>query len=335
MPWLGVHLINHRTLTTRDLVDAICLAEELGYSGITINEDVGQDSFAVLAVAADRTSRISLGTAITNVYFRTAMQIAMGMVTLDDLSAGRMLIGLSVGHHPWNDLMHGIPMEAPIGRLYEYIAFIRKAITGRPFTHEGKLFPGIRARMDLEPLRPSMPIQICGEGPRMLELAGAVSDGVIMNVMLPQYIRSVAVDQIQSAAVRAGRDAQAVEITSVVTCCVGDDPRETLGRARKAFVERLTGRAVHIRRGRSVTELGEIDCLKQLVDGGRLEEAERAASPELVTSLIATGSPAQVWERVSEHYAAGCTRVLLAPHPRTREVITNTLRSMAQYVSQP
>ena len=331
--WVGVHLINHRTMTNREVIECIGLADELGYAGVTLNEDVGQDSFAVLAVAADRTRRISLGTAITNVYVRTAMQIAMGMVTLDDLSGGRALIGLSVGHHPWNDLMHGIPIDAPLARLREYVEFIRKAATGAPFTHEGTLFRGIRGRLDQQPVRSAMPIQICGEGPRMLALAGGVSDGVIMNVLVPDYIRNVAIEQIQSGAVRAGRDPRAVEITSVVTCCVGDDPDETLGRARRAFVERLGGSAVHIRRGRSAAELEEIDFLKRLVDAGQTEQAIEAANPDLVGRLIATGSPNEVWRLVQEHYAAGCTRVLLAPYPRTGEVIQRSMRAMAGHLA--
>ncbi|MBO0884072.1 MAG: LLM class flavin-dependent oxidoreductase, partial [Mycobacterium sp.] len=107
MAWLGLHIVNHRTLSNRDVLACIELADELGYDGVTLNEDVGHDSFALLSVAATRTRRVLLGTAITNVYVRTALQVAMGAVTLDDLSGGRAQLGLSVGHHPWNDLYHG------------------------------------------------------------------------------------------------------------------------------------------------------------------------------------------------------------------------------------
>src|SRR5215471_147560 len=144
MTWVGLHIVNHRTLSNRDILACIALADNLGYDGVTLNEDVGHDAFALLSVAAMRTRRVLLGTAITNVYVRTALQVAMGAVTLDDLSDGRAQLGLSVGHHPWNDLYHGVGMDAPLARLREYVAYIRKAVTGEPFEHEGPIYTGIR-----------------------------------------------------------------------------------------------------------------------------------------------------------------------------------------------
>src|SRR5215212_6286914 len=112
-------------LTSRDIIECAALADEAGFESFWTNEDIGYDSTALLSAASQRTRSIRLGTAIANVYTRSAMQLAMGAATLDELSGGRAMLGLSVGHHPWNDLGHGIPLEAPVARLREYVQYIR------------------------------------------------------------------------------------------------------------------------------------------------------------------------------------------------------------------
>ena len=126
-------------LSARDVLDLARQAEAAGFESMWLNEDIGRDSIAMLAAISTTTKSIGVGTAIVNVYTRSAFQIAMAAATLDELSQGRARLGLSVGHHPWNDLAHGIPLEAPLARLREYVQFIRKALSGKQFTHEWTL----------------------------------------------------------------------------------------------------------------------------------------------------------------------------------------------------
>src|SRR5918912_3372834 len=157
-------------LTGQDFVACAQLAEQHGWESVWTNEDIGYDSLALLTAASQRTSAIRLGTAIVNVYNRSALQLAMGAATLDELSGGRAMLGLSVGHHPWNDLGHGIPLEAPLARLREYVVFLRKALSGEPFRHNGRVFRGVDTQLDFAPVRPNLPILIAGERPRMVAL---------------------------------------------------------------------------------------------------------------------------------------------------------------------
>lgn len=109
-----------------DMIDLARRAEGAGFESLWTNEDIGFDSFAVLSAISQHTSRIKLGTAIVNVYNRSAMQLAMAAATLDEISHGRAILGLSIGHHPWNDLGHGIPIEKPLARLREYLTFLAR-----------------------------------------------------------------------------------------------------------------------------------------------------------------------------------------------------------------
>ena len=87
-------------LSARDVLDLARQAEAAGIESLWLNEDIGRDSIAMLSAIATTTKSIGVGTAIINVYTRSAFQIAMAAATLDDLSQGRARLGLSVGHHP-------------------------------------------------------------------------------------------------------------------------------------------------------------------------------------------------------------------------------------------
>src|SRR5262249_56012536 len=113
------------------------------------------------------------------VHTRTAFQIARVAATLDELSHGRARLGLSVGHHPWNDLAHGIPLEAPLARLREYVQFIRKALSGKQFTHNGRFFSGVNSKLGVSQPRPDLPIYIGATRPRMVALAADVAHALL------------------------------------------------------------------------------------------------------------------------------------------------------------
>ena len=132
-------------------------------------------------------------------------------------SQGRARLGLSVGHHPWNDLAHGIPLEAPLARLREYVQFIRKALSGKQFTHNGRFFSGVNSRLGVSQPRPDLPIYIGATRPRMVALAGEVADGLLTNVVSPYYIANFTAQQFHDAAHKAGRDPNQLELTAIAT----------------------------------------------------------------------------------------------------------------------
>jgi 5,10-methylenetetrahydromethanopterin reductase len=87
-------------LSGQDFLDCAQAAERLGYDSVWVDENIVRDSTALLGAMSQVTSRVELGTAIMNVYSRSALQISMAAASIDDLSDGRLVLGLSVGHHP-------------------------------------------------------------------------------------------------------------------------------------------------------------------------------------------------------------------------------------------
>jgi 5,10-methylenetetrahydromethanopterin reductase len=312
-------------MSGKDMIELAGRAEDAGFESVWTNEDIGFDSLAMLSAISQHTSRIRLGTAIVNVFSRSAMQIAMAATTLDELSGGRAMLGLSVGHHPWNDLGHGIPLEKPLARLREYVTFIRKAVSGQPFRHDGPIFTGVDSRLAFDPVRPSVPIFVAGERPKIIALAGELADGLLINVVSPDYIAGFAVEQLRSSAAAAGRDPDALELTALVTCCVSDDGEAALGHARAMVAHRLR-HSLKMLDTQPMHRHDEIRQVHALMQAGEGERAESAVSEELARSIVVVGPRAEIHRGIDRYFAAGCTRVIVVSYPRSREAI-NRLRA--------
>jgi len=329
---IGVDLKNEGTgndLTSQDILELARQAEGHGFDSVWLNEDIGKDSVALLGAMSAVTKSIGLGTAIINVYSRSPLQIAMAIGTLDELSRGRASLGLSIGHHPWNDLGHGIPLEAPRARLQEYVDFIRKALSGESFTHNGRFFSGVRTRLAFRPPRPDLPIYIGATGPRMVALAGEVSDGLITNVVTPDYIANFQAGQLRSAAQQAGRDPNKLELIAIVTCCPAERREEALAHARCTFMHRFRSNPVRMIQTQRPEFRDELLALKDLLDRGRAEHAQEEVSEQLATSFIALGSGKELWGTMDRYFAVGCTRVAVAAYPRDRASVERLLKALA------
>lgn len=327
--WLGVHLKDDGLLPNAELLECAHLAEELGFSAITMNEDVGHDSFALLGALARETTRITLGTAIVNVYTRSAMQLAMGAATVDDLSEGRAMLGISVGHHPWNDLYHGIPLESPLPRLREYVAFVRGVLSGEEYRHDGRIFKDVVTKLGFEPRRTHIPIHIGGDRAGILKVAGEIGDGAIMNVVSPDYIESFAADRFFSSAEAAGRDPSGLELTAIITCCLTEDKDEAIARAKRSFVRRVRSNPQKMMDTRGPEAKVEIAHLAELIDAGREEQAVEEISDDLVAGTIAIGDIGDIEKSIDRFYRAGCTRVIVASSPFQRDHIEALMRALS------
>lgn len=316
-------------LSANDVLDLARQAEAAGFESVWLNEDIGRDSMAMLAGIATTTKRIHVGTAIVNVYTRSAFQIAMGAATLDELSGGRAHLGLSVGHHPWNDLAHGIPLEAPLARCREYVQFIRKALTGEKFSHDGRFFTGVNSKLGVRRAPKHLPIYVGATRPRMVGLAGEVADGLLTNVVSPYYVANYSVQQFRDGARKAGRDPSTLELTAIATCCASDNRAEALAHARATFMQRFRSNPDRMIGTQAPEFRVELQELKALVERGETKRAQEQVSEELATTFVAAGNGKEIRKTIDEYFSAGCTRVIVAPFPRGRDSAERLIRALA------
>ncbi|MFI0411671.1 LLM class flavin-dependent oxidoreductase [Actinomadura sp. 3N508] len=218
-------------LPARETVALAREAEALGYDNVWVNDDrLQRDPIALLSAIAGATSRVALGPGVTNPYTRHPALLASAVATLDELSGGRAVLGLGTGgtgHRPL-----GVRRDAPAAALREAVAVARGLLAGEEVTLDGRVVRTDGARLDFAPFRADVPIYVGARGPRLLEVAGEVADGVIVGNLATAEGWSYATGRIARGAARAGRRLADVRLVAWFYCCVADDPDAALDAIR-------------------------------------------------------------------------------------------------------
>ena len=195
----------------REHVDLAIEMRKIGYSDAWSFEVDGADAFTTLGLIAYATD-MRIGTAIANVYTRGPATLAQTASTLADLAPGRFVLGIGSGSQPIVESWNGMTFDRPATRVREMVRFLRSALAGERVTFQGKTFSVDGFRLT-RPATEPVPIHVAALREGMLKIAGQVGDGVCLNWLSAEDVKkSVAV--VRAAAVAAGRDPEAIEVTA-------------------------------------------------------------------------------------------------------------------------
>jgi alkanesulfonate monooxygenase SsuD/methylene tetrahydromethanopterin reductase-like flavin-dependent oxidoreductase (luciferase family) len=148
-------------LDYKALLERVQIADAAGVHSAWVAEAWGRDAFTILTLMADRTKNIQLGTAIVNTYSRTPAALAQHFATLDELSGGRMIIGLGTSGPQVIEHFHGVKFNPPLTRIKEYVEILNALMRGEPLKYNGKLFNLQRGfTLRFAPVRNHIPIYL-------------------------------------------------------------------------------------------------------------------------------------------------------------------------------
>ena len=231
---LVVSLRLNNDVAVDEFVELARLAERLGFDQLWVSNDLFLRSAPVLlAAAAVATTDIALGTCILNPYSMHPAEIAMAATTLQELSGGRLLLGLAAGAADFLGWA-GIAREAPLARTREAVVAIRALCSGEAPAAVPGSGAGWRGEARLRvPAHPT-PIYLGAMSPRMLELVGEVADGGLP-LLYPPETFAAANGHIATGLARAGRDAGDLDVAACIWVSVDDDEE----RARRPLAEKL------------------------------------------------------------------------------------------------
>ena len=164
--------------------DLVRTAERCGYVDAWSFESYATEAFAPLAAAAMLAPKMRLGTAIVPVFTRPPGLIAMSAATVQQLSGGRLILGLGTSSRVIVQQWMGVPFEHPVTRVRETVAAIRSAFKGEKVTLKGKTVQVSGFRMNVT-LDTPPPIYLGAQGAKMLRLVGDIADGLITNFITP------------------------------------------------------------------------------------------------------------------------------------------------------
>ena len=202
------------------LCEKVQIAEAAGVHSAWVPEAWGRDAFTILTLLADKTKRINLGTAIVNTYSRTPAALAQHFATLDEVSGGRMLLGLGTSGPQVIEHFHGVAFQPPLQRMREYVAIINTLMKGEPLKYSGKVFDLQRGfTLRFQPVRDHIPIYLATLNTRSVKMTAELADGWLP-IMIPIEHLKGEIDNLRQASVAAGRPANAVAVRSPGTITV-------------------------------------------------------------------------------------------------------------------
>ena len=302
-------------LTASEIADCAERAEALGYESVWVAEGHGGDQFAILAACALRTRRVRLGTAISSVFVRTAPTIAMAAAAVDELSGGRFVLGLGSSHRVQVGPEHGVEYSKPLGRVRDTVAVVRGLLRDGEVGHAGETVRIERFDLWFEPFRRKIPIYLSALFPKMTQLCGEIADGVILaRSTLASAGRARA--HVVAGAGRAGRDASAVEIASLLPASVAPDRNEALAAARPGLAFYA---GFFPRYNRLLAESGfpaEAAAVAKAWAAGDKAGAERAVTDEMIAATSVAGTPAECRARLEAYRASGLDVPIISPFAR-------------------
>ena len=325
-------------------VDAVQEADRLGYYAVWTAEAYGSDAVTPLAWLGALTKQIRLGTAIMQMPARTPAMTAMTAITLDQLSGGRMLLGLGLSGPQVVEGWHGQPYGKPLGKTREYVAIVRAILERQePVAHHGDHYQipyrGADATGLGKPLksiihgRADLPIYLAAIGPKNVELAAEIADGWLPIFFSPRHYETVFAASVSAGSAKASgaKSAAIFDIAPAVPVAMGDDVAACRNAIKPHLALYIGGMGA---RGKNfyydlVSRYGydgAAETIQSYYLQGKRREAAMAVPDALVDDVALCGPKARIAERLALWRSAPITTLNLM----TTDL--QTMRTLAELV---
>ena len=302
----------------REGMEYVQYAESRGFEAVWQAESrLVRDAIVPMAAFAAVTSKIRIGSGVINNWTRNAAIISTTYLTLDDLAPNRIILGIGAW---WDPLAKnvGIHRTKPLKAMREVVTVVRDLLAMKNVTFHGEFVNVTGIEHDIvhgrrEPR--NVPIYIGATGMQMMEMAGEIGDGVVLNYLVSPKYNAEALVHLEIGANKVGRKLQDIDRPQLVVCSVDSDRKKALDGARKLVTQYL-GQQPHIMKASGVSQ-GLLDEIGQVLHWPATEEdvehAMKLVPDEVVQLITASGTPDEVRAKVAEYRANGCTCPILYP----------------------
>lgn len=324
-----------------DQLKVVQEGERLGYDSVWSAEAYGSDAATVLAWLAAQTTRIKLGSAIFQMPARSPGMTAMTAATIDQLSGGRMLLGIGSSGPQVAEGWHGQRFARQLQRTREYIAVVRMALARERVEFHGETIelplpdgPGKALKLMISPIQERIPIYLAAIGPKNTALAGEIGDGWIPTFFSPEHVAEFR-KLLQEGADRAGRSLEGFEIAPTVQAYVSDDleaARDLMRPVLALYVGGMGSRQQNFY-NRIMVRYGFEAAAKEVQDlylEGRKDDAAAALPTDLIDMVTLAGPRDVVRDRLSAFRDAGVGTLMVSPMAFTAQDRIDQLRAVAE-----
>jgi 5,10-methylenetetrahydromethanopterin reductase len=302
----------------RDGMRYVRHAEAQGFEAVWQAESrLVREATVALAAFAAVTERIKVGSGVVSLWTRNVGLLAATFSTLDDLAPGRVMLGIGAWWEPLASKV-GVDRRKPLQAMREVVEVTRRLLAMERVTYHGEFVHVTDIEIDIvhgdrTPKR--VPIYIGATGMKMMELAGEIADGVLLNYLVSPAYNRTAMAALEAGARRAGRRVEDIDRPQLVVCSLDRNRELALDRARELVTQYL-GQQPHIMKASGVDQslLDEIGRVLTWPAGPEeIRRAMRLVPDEVVQMITASGDPDECRAKVREYVAAGCTCPVLYP----------------------
>ncbi len=316
----------------REVADEVAELEASGVDLVAVPEAYSFDAVSQLGFLAARTSRMTLMSGILQLYTRTPTLTAMTAAGLDYVSDGRFELGVGASGPQVVEGFHGVPYDAPVGRIRELVAVCRQVWRREPVVHEGRHYriplpegqgTGLGKPLKLinHPVRERIPITVAALGPKSVEQTAEIADGWLPMFFHPERAGAVWGDALANGAAKRQPDLAPLDVFASPALAITDRPEAVLPLVKPQLALYVGGMGA---RGRNfyndlIASYGfeaEAARVQDLYLEGRRDEAIAAVPDELVRAVSLIGPASYVAERVAAFREAGVTTLAVTPLAR-------------------
>jgi 5,10-methylenetetrahydromethanopterin reductase len=293
-------------------------AEDRGFEAVWQAESrLVREATVPMAAFAAITDRIKVGSGVVSLWTRNVALLASTFATLDDLAPGRVMLGIGAWWEPLASKV-GVARRRPLTAMREVVEVARRLLAMERVSFQGEFVRVSDIEIDVvhgDRSPRSVPIYIGATGMRMMELAGEIGDGVLLNYLVsPAYTRT-AMEALAVGAERSGRRVEDLDRPQLVVCSLDEDRAAALDRARELVTQYL-GQQPHLMKASGVDralldEIGRV--LSWPASPEQIREAMRLVPDEVVQLITASGTAEECRAKVAEYVAAGSTCPVLYP----------------------
>jgi F420-dependent oxidoreductase-like protein len=316
-------------------------ADRLGYDSIWAAEAYGSDAATVMAWLATNTSQAKIASGIFQMPARTPAMTAMTAATLDNISGGRMVLGLGMSGPQVVEGWHGQPFNHQLQRTREYVAVVRKALARETLTHDGEFYsvprpggPGKPLKLIIQPIQERIPIYLAAIGPKNTALAAEIADGWLPTMFAPDHIE-VFRPSLEEGAKRAGRSVDDIDIAPMTSVAIEDDPDAARDLMRPFLALYIGGMGSRKKNfyNELVTRYGYGDDARKVQDlylDKKYDEAMAALPADLIDKITLCGTKEAIAERLAVYRDAGVGTLLVTPVAASVDDRLRIMRELAE-----
>jgi F420-dependent oxidoreductase-like protein len=324
-----------------DQLEVVKEAERLGYDSVWTAEAYGSDAATPLAWFAGHTSTIRLGAAIFQMPGRTPALTAMTAATIDQLSGGRMILGIGSSGPQVAEGWHGQRFARQLQRTREYVQVVRTALARERLEFKGETLelplpdgPGKALKLTIAPVQERIPIYLAAIGPKNTQLAGEIADGWIPTFFSPEHVADLRA-LLEQGAARSGRSLESFEIAPTVNAFVSEDrdlARKVMRPVLALYIGGMGSREKNFY-NQLVRRYGFEQAATEVQDlylEGKKAEAGEAIPDELIDMVSLCGPRDAVRDRIQAYRDAGVGTLMITPMAFSTKDRVEQLRAIAE-----